>query len=386
MRIDPEDLVPITLYTIGYLLGLRSLTAAEEPSRLLTCASSIAFHGLSILSLRASSKVFDLKDTAGLLGVTSLLRVVYVTYIQHHVAAENVEAFYIFWNFRNGLRDYPARTNHGEASLPHDHVDEPGIDGLEETPTVRRVRHRFVRNRVLHVLQLLVLYYCYETFNDNQHGFFRPIKGSDFHPWKQAYFRRFTKVTVRETLIRVNFVFEMVWKNWIVWTINHEAVSIVFVGGGVDQPEEWPPVFGSLSEAYTLKRFWGKFWHRLTQRTLLGLAKSITTHALRLSPGFLHRVVSGFLVFVLSGLCHAAVTYSVGFRCGWGLDVAWFMLNFVAIATEQVFLYLVTPLVRRIPQLSKFGWIMGYMWVFLFFFWGLPKLDYPKSLCAPRRG
>ena len=39
-----------------------------------------------------------------------------------------------------------------------------------------------------------------------------------------------------------------------------------------DRPEEWPPLFGSISEAYTLRRFWGVFWHKLD----LGIFKMYT--------------------------------------------------------------------------------------------------------------
>lgn len=30
-----------------------------------------------------------------------------------------------------------------------------------------------------------------------------------------------------------------------------------------DGPDEWPALFGSITEAYSLRRFWGRFWHRL---------------------------------------------------------------------------------------------------------------------------
>ncbi|KAJ3542435.1 hypothetical protein NM208_g4097 [Fusarium decemcellulare] len=35
-------------------------------------------------------------------------------------------------------------------------------------------------------------------------------------------------------------------------------VSVVFVRG---KPEDWPPLFGNLSDCYTVSNVWGRFWH-----------------------------------------------------------------------------------------------------------------------------
>jgi hypothetical protein len=37
----------------------------------------------------------------------------------------------------------------------------------------------------------------------------------------------------------------------------HRALSIVFVSAGLSRPEDWPPFFGSVRDAYTLRNFWG---------------------------------------------------------------------------------------------------------------------------------
>ena len=37
----------------------------------------------------------------------------------------------------------------------------------------------------------------------------------------------------------------------------HSVLSIVCVGIGLSDPEEWPPLFGQWREAYTVRRFWG---------------------------------------------------------------------------------------------------------------------------------
>jgi hypothetical protein len=40
-------------------------------------------------------------------------------------------------------------------------------------------------------------------------------------------------------------------------SIIHITSSIVIVGSGLSQPDMWPPVFGRLIDAYSVRRFWG---------------------------------------------------------------------------------------------------------------------------------
>lgn len=47
----------------------------------------------------------------------------------------------------------------------------------------------------------------------------------------------------------------------IVIDANYRFVSIVFVGLGLDNPENWPPAFGRMVDVYTIRKFWG--WVRI---------------------------------------------------------------------------------------------------------------------------
>ena len=37
----------------------------------------------------------------------------------------------------------------------------------------------------------------------------------------------------------------------------YRLLSVVFVGSGVSSPQDWPPFFGSMWDAYTLRNYWG---------------------------------------------------------------------------------------------------------------------------------
>lgn len=45
--------------------------------------------------------------------------------------------------------------------------------------------------------------------------------------------------------------------NRLIQDSAYRVLSIIFVGLGVDNPSDWPPAFGSVSELYTLRNFWG---------------------------------------------------------------------------------------------------------------------------------
>lgn len=50
----------------------------------------------------------------------------------------------------------------------------------------------------------------------------------------------------------------------VILTRVHDFLALLHVVIlGLNSPSEWPPVFGYLIEAYSLRRFWGVFWHKL---------------------------------------------------------------------------------------------------------------------------
>lgn len=171
----------------------------------------------------------------------------------------------------------------------------------------------------------------------------------------------------------------------------HSALSIVFVViFRVDAPEEWPPIFGRLSEAYSVRRFWSKFWHRLVVRPYSNYAELLSRRVLRLRPGgAADKLLIIFMVFFISGAAHAIVALQLGDRCGWMRDIWWYCANFGAGALETVAVRQLRALARvigqerRLLQLSGGVWgkAIGYVWVYAFFFWSVPKWKYPKLYC-----
>ncbi|OLN85272.1 hypothetical protein CCHL11_04375 [Colletotrichum chlorophyti] len=90
-----------------------------------------------------------------------------------------------------------------------------------------------------------------------------------------VYFRRLLRnqVTLRETAIRAYFAFETVWGAYSWYTRLHYSCALFFVGLGIDEPEEWPPSFGDIRQAWNIRRFWSKYYDRLVYRTITGYSE-----------------------------------------------------------------------------------------------------------------
>lgn len=224
-------------------------------------------------------------------------------------------------------------------------------------------------------------------------GAFMPFEPSDFDSVRQTYFRRILSennpITARETTLRATFAIFWAWGAYVMVDAAHTALSIVFVIIlRMDHPHQWPPIYGHLRHMSSLRGFWGKFWHRLVVLPYSNCGKIIAERVLGIRPGCLpHKMIVAFTIFLISGMVHAAVAWQLGDRCGWHLDICWFCLNFVASTFESAFCSAAlrkaitsnaTSSRSPVPIIQK---TLGFIWVFGFFFWSVPKWQYPKVYC-----
>ncbi|KAL1602692.1 hypothetical protein SLS60_006112 [Paraconiothyrium brasiliense] len=120
---------------------------------------------------------------------------------------------------------------------------------------------------------------------------------------------------------------------WIVFVLGltvytHFAMitlplALLCVGFGLGpiswrQPEAWPATFGSLTEAYSLRRFWGHCWHQQVRR-ILGVPPAFVLANLpsrlrassRLPARLFRRYISLLLAFLFSGTFHSVGHWTV---------------------------------------------------------------------------
>ncbi|KAL1879292.1 hypothetical protein Daus18300_001872 [Diaporthe australafricana] len=144
--------------------------------------------------------------------------------------------------------------------------------------------------------EILLMPFYNEFFNANVELYIRPA-AADFTPEKANIIRRSllalcktnknltVTVIAREWIIRLwhmidEHVSELFWL-----TAYHDGFAIFFSGVlGLDWLEEWPPIFGSVSHAATMRGFWAHFWHRLIYQPFSYHAGILCTRVLRLRP------------------------------------------------------------------------------------------------------
>lgn len=229
---------------------------------------------------------------------------------------------------------------------------------------------------------------------------FAPLAATDFDSTRQTYFRRLLipgygePVTARETYIRAIFT--------VIWALN----GYLFVDGGhcvlalffvvvlrVHSPSDWRPIYGSLSHASSLRGFWGKFWHRLVVIPYSNFGQFVATSAFGLKPSSpLTKLIISAFIFTLSGMEHSLTAWNINDKL-WHLDTWFFVLQFVACAAETAVVgsATMTLLARTGPFKNRLvRKVIGFGWVFLFFFWSAPKWQYPrldlvvKEMAAPQ--
>ena len=224
-------------------------------------------------------------------------------------------------------------------------------------------------------------------------GLFMPIQIGEFDVAYETIVRRLASssfgppVTARE--IEMRSVWAVLWASGAALLIDaaHVVLSILCVAVfKIDQPADWPPMFGSIREAYSIRRFWGRFWHKIIVQPYTQFGKLFSRKGLCLKPGSSgDKVCVVFTIFLLSGVAHAAVGYQLGDRCGWMQDILWFCGNAIAGAGELWAEGLLQRLAKRAGlrlQNRAVSKAAGFIWVFLFFFWSVPKWQYPKLRCA----
>ncbi|KAI8989197.1 membrane bound O-acyl transferase family-domain-containing protein [Trametes punicea] len=154
---------------------------------------------------------------------------------------------------------------------------------------------------------------------------------------------------------------------WFIMKLCYALVSTAAVATGLWGPEDWPDLLGPASEAYTVRRSWGRVWHQLLRRHFSRWG-NLAVDTLGISRGtWLSSQVQVHVAFNLSGLLHCLGDLMVGKE--WvGRSWIFFALNGLAITFEDT----VIALAKR----NGFGRasgdagptramrILGYVWVY----------------------
>ncbi|KAA1475624.1 hypothetical protein DENSPDRAFT_755828, partial [Dentipellis sp. KUC8613] len=133
---------------------------------------------------------------------------------------------------------------------------------------------------------------------------------------------------------------------------------------GLGRAEDWPPVYGRLRDACTLRGFWGKVWHQNLRRLVSPPGQRLA-RALGFAPGtWQSSYTQLYTAFVLSGLIHSAGDVLVAPAYAF-TSLPFFLVQALGITAEDA----VLALGRRVGvgvgiEATWWARALGYIWVF----------------------
>ncbi|KAI0824502.1 membrane bound O-acyl transferase family-domain-containing protein [Trametes gibbosa] len=220
-------------------------------------------------------------------------------------------------------------------------------------PPFKGTRTQYLLRRIREVLGGLVMFDFIETFIHSHHHLYDPSRNDAHFPsGLLGYFERSACMAVWLVM------------TYIVLKISYGALTIVAVGTHLWSAEDWPDIYGDLSDAYTIRRLWGRTWHQVLRRHFAHWG-NWTVNTLNVPRGtFLSSQVQVHVAFALSGLLHCIGDLVVGKEV-FGHSWKFFAANGIAITFEDV----VILLARRIGfrHMTRVTRVVGYVWVCLWF-------------------
>lgn len=400
-------LLPLSHFAISSGLSLIALHATQ-PNRWVVAPFIFLFAGLSFRHLSKLPSWLGLDSLWGLFITIYVAHITAALYTEKWTLASTEEPSTIMpggsecrslmqskMDFRAAYRIW---SNPRRLDLLHDKITTAG--GQRGSSSMRYFI--FVRAAKLCCYAIIHQVISSQIFP----GCFRPMSIDDFSPRRERYLSRIIRsnlfatipssttgdITLRETLLRAFLAIDWAMAAYLVLEGCHHVFALLFVCVlRLDSPADWPPLFGDIRQITSIRRFWGGFWHRLAVGPYGSHASAFSQKIAGFKRGSKSdKFCVTFCIFLCSGLAHSAVSWQMGQRCGVWRDVAWFMANFVAGAAEAGVQSVCATLARSVGwgraydgfASGRWGKVFGVLWVFAFFFWSVPKWQFPKIYCA----
>ncbi|KAK8010511.1 membrane bound O-acyl transferase family-domain-containing protein [Apiospora arundinis] len=202
---------------------------------------------------------------------------------------------------------------------------------------------------------------------------------------KQHLMWRLSEVDMEEIILRVAGTTGF-WVNMACYiAAMYGCLAVLFVGLlGLDDPADWPPVFGSISNAWTIQRFWGMTWHQTLRLLLSANCDFVLLSVLRLPRNsILTKHARLCASFALSGALHHVVDALVGVPLRESGMFRFMVMQWIGILVEDVLAALwgvVGSSSNKDRRSTSWGMrCVGYAWVCLWLVWTSPSVFYPYT-------
>jgi hypothetical protein len=124
----------------------------------------------------------------------------------------------------------------------------------KQDPNYVPSRRRFILQRLaagLMFYAVVKLYYLLE-----KKFYIANLRDGDYSEEKESIIRRIGEASLHELFVRSWLPFSFFFTAWCRHQYLHSFVSASAVALG-DEPRRWPPLYGDIRDAYSIRQFWG---------------------------------------------------------------------------------------------------------------------------------
>jgi hypothetical protein len=225
--------------------------------------AAISFSTIQNLYMVAGlPELWGLLTLGGLIHFTSVLFVRKWTLLKARTSASGPLASVSWLSPREWTRMYKVATNPRLIKIPYEDV----IGAPAQSTSIHK---KFSPKRLIWLLITIATHRSLNVLVLSH--LLGGIGIDDFAPPKDILLRRFlwseqnsfAKANFfREAIIRMWFVTSTIWMAIIVLDCLHAGTAVMFIYIlRTDTPDEWPDLFGSPLEAFTVTRFWSRYMH-----------------------------------------------------------------------------------------------------------------------------
>ncbi|KXX73084.1 hypothetical protein MMYC01_210599, partial [Madurella mycetomatis] len=249
----------------------------------------------------------------------------------------------------------------------------------EKDPSYVPSKAAYLRKAAIRVVVVYLMLDAMTSFNDPE------SMRSIFADEKIPLLSRLSSLTFDEAVMRTFTSFSFWLVNYLVLILFFDIPGIICVSTGLSGVEWWRPPFRSITEAFTLRRYWGVFWHQSVRKRINAPANWITKDVLRLPRGtLLARYVAVILTFTMSTFQHATGDVASGISISRTGSPSFFLVQALGFMMEDLFQYIWRQVAPAWAHNTWYTKVFGYIWVFAWMFWCTPFYAFPVS--ANNRG
>ncbi|EME84991.1 uncharacterized protein MYCFIDRAFT_83040 [Pseudocercospora fijiensis CIRAD86] len=189
--------------------------------------------------------------------------------------------------------------------------------------------------------------------------------------------------------IEATFIWSCQMRMWDSSKMLYSTAAAIATFLGICSPAEWPPLFGRVGNAWSVRRTWGQVWHQSFRRTF-EVYSGLLVSTLGLKKGtFASRYTKLYASFFISFVIHSWYSFCAGpDEMG---NFRFFMSQAVLITVEDGvrFVWRETGGRNHEAPVTRFERVVGYVWTFVWFTYisqEVHQVFFEKGLIHPETG